>query len=132
MLAQAQAASLPEPSHYATLGWLLVSLGGLAVVLNQGYGFLVRVTGKEGHRNVTIQEGAVSKVDCVRCGEENRRVHEQLFANISGKERGLRDEFGRELRELRSSLDHTSSACNELKGEIKQLSIQLVNLQQQT
>lgn len=62
---------------------------------------------------------------------ENKKVHDQLFANMSGKERGLRDEFSKELRGLRDDLGKTSNTMHELKGEMKQLSIQLVSMQQE-
>ncbi|HMP83910.1 MAG TPA: hypothetical protein PKA41_14520 [Verrucomicrobiota bacterium] len=114
-------------------GDLIVKLLMLALIVGQVAALWLGIANRNTiqKREITNGFAAASKEEHDALVRDNQKVHDQLFANISGKERGLREELGKELRGLRSDLGETTSTMHELKGEMKQLSIQLVNVQQQ-
>ena len=61
----------------------------------------------------------------------NQSVHRDLFAKIAGVESGGRDASERNLADLRRELNATTSTMHELKGEMKQLTTQLILIQQE-
>ena len=121
-------AQLNPPAEIAA--WLACAAFVL-MMLNQGAKLKTNLSGSANRRTVDFAEVPASKVEFDKAMDDNRKVHDQLFANVSGKERGLRDEFSKELRTFRDELGKTSNTMHELKGEIKQLSIQLVTVQQE-
>ncbi|NJL18799.1 MAG: hypothetical protein HC901_00280 [Bdellovibrionaceae bacterium] len=129
MLAEATT-TLPDPNHFSSLGWVIVILAAIAVGANQISDFFDRRSGVNKQRDVNIIDDGVSRAEFLAAETENKKIHDQIFAVASGKERGLREEMNKAIQELRGSLSDTSNTMHELKGEMKQLSIQLVNVQQ--
>lgn len=41
------AETLPDPNGYAALGWLIVGLAALIAIINQGWDFVAKVSGKD-------------------------------------------------------------------------------------
>ena len=61
----------------------------------------------------------------------NQAVHKDLFAKIAAAEHAGRDATERHLNDLRRELNATTSTMHELKGEMKQLTSQLILIQQE-
>jgi len=62
---------------------------------------------------------------------ENKDDHDKLFSKIGGVERGGRDEVERKITLLSTQLNSTNATMHETKGEMKQLTSQLVLIQQE-
>jgi hypothetical protein len=76
-------------------------------------------------------EALVTKAEFDKRLEKNDEIHEQLFSKIGGVERGGRSESEKQVTELRRELNSTNGTMHELKGEMKQLTSQLVLIQQE-
>ena len=81
--------------------------------------------------SVEMVESLVTKDDFNRHVEKNDEIHDQLFSKLGGVERGSRDNNEVKVSELRRELNSTNATMHELKGEMKQLTSQLVLIQQE-
>jgi len=115
----AEAQQLPDPNSFASIGWLLVGLGAIALLLNQGADFLARFKAKEPtpplhEQYATKQELAAveSKVDDID-GKIDRRFEE------------LRKERSVSVAQLHKRIEETTSGIqarvSDLMGSFREL-----------
>lgn len=122
MLAQTQP-PLPDPNHFASIGWVCVSLVCIILGLRAGIG-LVRDMKDQPHPSVVQRESAekfLPKTEFEKHVEVNRLEHENLFSKLGGVERGLRGEFVKELALVRSEMNQTTSALASLRTSAEML-----------
>jgi hypothetical protein len=80
---------------------------------------------------VELVDSFVTREDFRAHVTANQAVHRDLFAKIAAAERTGRDASERHLADLRRELNATTSTMHELKGEMKQLTSQLILIQQE-
>jgi hypothetical protein len=80
---------------------------------------------------VELVDGFVTRHDFREHVAASQAVHQDLFSKIAAVERGGRDATDRHLADLRRELNATTSTMHELKGEMKQLTSQLILIQQE-
>lgn len=100
------------------------------MIFNQGNKAWRNLTGSANRRTVDFAVDPVARSEFEAHVAKDDEAHNKLYANMSTKEKGLREEFMKELRGVRGDLKETSDTMHELKGEMKQLSIALVQVQQ--
>jgi hypothetical protein len=114
----AQAAALPSPEHYSSLGWLLVALAALSLMLKNGLdlwkdhfreeprpsGTYVTISDFKDRIQELSEEMATDRA-------ENKREHENLFSKLGGQERGINTNL-RELDRKVAALDERSLTTN--------------------
>jgi len=115
MFAQTTGLALPDPSHWSTMGWLLVSLGGLAAALNQGWAVMERITGQKNRRTVNFEFEATSKEDCKRHMDANAQEHRDLFSKIGGVERGAHRKISEEMAMVHGRVNALEKAVGGLE-----------------
>jgi hypothetical protein len=81
--------------------------------------------------SMELVETLVTKDDFKDHVKENSKVHDDLFAKLGGVDRGARDNNDKQVATLRAELNSTNATMHELKGEMKQLTSQLVLIQQE-
>ena len=80
---------------------------------------------------VELVDGFITRRDFRDHLAATRAIHQDLYAKIAAAERTGRDASERHLADLRRELNATTSTMHELKGEMKQLTSQLILIQQE-
>lgn len=111
MLAQA-VQQLPDPNSFASIGWLLVGLGALALLLNQGADFLNRFRAKEPTPPLHEQYATKDELD-----EVKRQVGE-LDEKIDSQFEKLRNERRVSVAELHKRIEGVSGGMHERVTEL--------------
>lgn len=121
----AQAQQLPDPNSFASIGWLFVGLGALALLLNQGADFLARFKAKEPTPPLHEQYATKDELD-----EVKKQVGE-LDEKIDSQFEKLRNERRVSVAELHKRIESVSTGVHdrvtellksfsELKGTVQQ------------
>jgi len=120
MHSNAMLAQLPDPSAYASIGWLIVSLGALALVLNQGFGFVRSLRGEPPAEQLKlIAESLKERVDDLEKQREadlkNASDRRQL---IYAEFRTQRMDFLKEIKDVYVRIDKDRNSVNEALREL--------------
>lgn len=115
--------TLPDPNHFASIGWVLVILAAIIVGLRQGIGFFRDLKQKPEPYEVQREAAAayVTKPVFESHIAVNHREHENLFSKIGGMERGIRGELKTDFEKLSEALSDLSREVGGLKdvGEVR-------------
>ena len=99
--------SLPDPNSFASIGWLFVCIGALALILNQGADFINRF----------------------RTKEPTPPLHKEYATKVEHE--GLRSEFADFRDEVRVSFDEAAGTSRQSRekiyNELKSLGVMLAS-----
>jgi DNA-binding MarR family transcriptional regulator len=119
ILAQAQTnapAALPDPSHWSSIGWILLGAAALATALNQVDGFIKRRTGMEDRRTVSFAAEPASKEEFDRHVDHNSAEHRDIFAKLGGVDRGLSSKMSAEVQAVHVRVNAVEKAIGGLEA----------------
>lgn len=113
-------AQLPDPSAYASIGWLMVALGALALVLNQGFGFVRSVRGAPPAEQLQLIADALEKriqqlekqreTDLVQASTRRQLIYQEF--------KDQRTDFLKEIKDVYTQIDKDRTAVNEALREL--------------
>lgn len=114
MLAEIQGAAgsagggLPDPGHFASVGWVVIILAGLMVIARTAIGFWRDLTKRPGpeQREVKMMALAVERSVFESHVAKNDREHENIFSKLGGVDRGGQERMEKRIDELRKERGH--------------------------
>lgn len=114
------AQALPDPNHFASVGWVCVILVAVITGLNQGIGFFRSLKDNPPPAEVARESAATfaTKTEFNQHVEWNRREHENLFAKVGGVERGVAERLGSRLTEIEHKADASREKLHDRINEI--------------
>lgn len=117
--------SLPDPNHFASIGWVLVIIVALITGLRQGISFVRELKDKPSPADVQRDAAALfcTKAEFAAHLEWNRREHESLFSKIGGVERGLGVRIDTRFSEMdKKAEDRHEKLHNRINGLLEVVS----------
>lgn len=120
-------AQLENVPDSALKNFVLIIAGALACAY---YAKEIFTSGKK-KREVSFELESVTKDEFDKHVDLNKDEHDKIFSKIGGVERGGREEVDKKITKLSTELNATNALMHETKGEMKQLTSQLVLIQQE-
>lgn len=126
---------MPDPSHFSSIGWILVAIAALCATANQIDDFFKRRAGKDGDRNVGPQPFEVKaaaeyvhKAEFERALEQNVTEHQNLFSKLGGMERGLRSEIKTDTTQLHDKINKVDKEVGSIAAGMGAQNQQLASI----
>lgn len=116
------AETLPDPSGYAGLGWLIVGLAAVIAIINQGWDFIAKVTGKDKQplpQPLDVQvikqmhEQFADKEEFDRFQTHVTTRHAQIFSRIDNVQKEGREALDNRLLDLNADRQRTMEKLND-------------------
>ncbi len=112
---------LPDPNHFASIGWVIMSLAALALMANQISDFFDRRSGAKNKREVSFEFEAVSKEEHTQQVRKNEIEHKQILDAIEREKEANQRHASERSRtlfvEIHKVRDETVKTINDRCGE---------------
>jgi hypothetical protein len=102
---------MPDPNHFSSVGWIILSLAALAMAFNQIDDFVKRRQGKDGDRMVGPQPFEIKaateylhKHEFVEHAKHNTNTHNAMFSALRASEEKQAVNLKNDLAAIRSEV----------------------------
>ena len=114
------ATTLPDPSHFSSVGWVVVILVGLVMGARAVIGLwrdLQKPSGPE-QREVKMMASAVERSVFEAHVVKNEREHENIFSKLGGVDRGGQERLEKKFEQLRNERTHDMEQLHSDLGQV--------------
>lgn len=125
------AETLPDPNHFASIGWVCVAAVAIIIGLRQGMKFVHELKDKPAPGDVRFEAIGkfATKEELFALSANNDNVHKDIFHRLGGSERGLNQRLDEKFK---AAHDERRADIGTLHKEINSVGLKVAGLEKET